>query len=443
MGKGLEMSIIIEFLIYSSAVLVPMALPLAVLLSSIMVMGTLGENVELTAMKSAGISLVKIMKPLIYTIIGVSIFAFLFSNYVWPVAYLKQRALLFDLSDKKPAFQLKDNVFYSGIEDFRIRVKSVNNKTNELTDVLIYDHTDKKAPGNRKVIRAKSGNMESINGGKMLVLTLFNGNSYEESDNRKDQKYSLTRNTFTTQILRFDMSSFDLTRSDDDFFKGSYQMYSLRQLNHIHDSLSNRRIARKANFDRNIKSEFFMFRDSTDVAFSDEQIKASRNKYAVFDSLPYKDQKQILEIAINNSRNQKGRAEQTIQELNTRKQYINLHKIEWHRKFTLAFACLVLFFIGAPLGAITKKGGLGLPFVSSVILFLVFHIISTTGEKMAKQGVMEPFFGMWLSSLVLLPLGIFLTYKALSDSSLLDFQSYTNSIKRLFGLLKKKKIDTN
>jgi lipopolysaccharide export system permease protein len=423
-GKGLEWYVIAELLIYASAHLVPMALPLAILLASIMTFGNLAERYELVAMKSAGLSLPNIMKWLIIVTVLTSFGAFYFSNNVLPVANLKFGALLYDITQQKPGIDLKEGIFYNGIEGFSIRVKKKEKGGEILKDIMIYDHTQKS--GNTKVILAEKGRMTVTPDKRFMILELENGYSYDDykADNRSNEM-PLLRSKFKKQIVRFDLSQFKLTRSDEGMFKDHYGMLNLSQLNDAVVDLYVEQMNSKENIQKIIKGNSNYQRYNTDTLYKQSYtIRPQFDTIVYFEQYPKNEKLTIVEGALNAARTSKLYIENLENDLENRIKFINRHNIEWHRKFTLSIACIVLFFIGAPLGAIIRKGGLGMPVVVSVVFFLIFHIISITGEKSAREGVISAFWGMWMASFILLPLGIFLTYKASNDSTLFDIQAY-------------------
>ncbi len=423
MGKGLEYAVIAELLMYASANLVSLALPLAVLLSSIMTFGNLAEHYELVAMKSSGLSLLRIMRPLIVFIVGLSLGAFYFNNVIAPWANLKFKSLLWDVTHAKPSLELKEGVFYNGIDGYSIRVGEKVKDSNELKDVLIYQH-DKTNPGNKRTIRAKQGEMDKTGDGRSMTLVLFDGVSYDEMGRELEKDHPHIMSTFQKDEIRIDLSGFDMQRTDEDLWKNHMKMMSMKQLRGSIDSLEAQRTERQVEFVNYFERtlSYAQEGDSTGYNSADELI---------FANLDPKYKRNTLNVALNMTRNAKNYLERTISEMDNRREYINKHEVEWHRKLTLSFACLVLFFIGAPLGAIIKKGGLGLPVVFSVLFFLVFHITSISGEKMVDSGVLSPLGGMWLSSMILSPIAIFLTYKAAKDAALFDRDTYTRFIDRL------------
>jgi len=429
-GKGLEWYIIAELLFYASSTFVPLALPLAILLSSLMTFGSLGEYYELVAMKSAGISLRSIMRSLIILSIVISGFAFYFSNNILPVANLKFKSLLYDVRKKKLAVNIKEGIFYNDLEDYVIRVARKGKDGNTIYDVLIYNHTAQK--GNIDVTVADSGLMQSTPDGKYLLFTLYNGYNYQDKVDSKNARIDnpFQRTYFNTQVRKFDLSAFELNRTNEELFKNNYQMLTIRQLNYYIDSLgkslNGRREHLSKNFDKNYKLITLLDSSWQSSPVSDSLMEAGLiEKYE-------KDQRaKIVSSALSSARNIKKSLEYHVQSLKSSEEYFLKHKIVWHRKFTLSFACLILFFIGAPLGAIIRKGGLGLPAVMSVFLFILYHIISMIGEKSALTGAMSVPAGMWLSSFILLPMGIFLTFKATTDSPLMDLEVWNKVFNRV------------
>lgn len=431
-GKGLEWYIVSELLFYTSASMVPLALPLAMLLSSLMTFGNLGENYELVAFRSAGISLQRIMKPLIIFVAFVSIGAFLFSNYMLPVFNLKMQSLLYDIRHQKPAINIQPGVFYNEIEGYTIKVKSkkTTKEGEKLESVMIYDHTERN--GNRKVIVAREGLMSTTSDETYLIIELTDGYSYDEQMDKRNQPkvYGLLRNSFDKDIIRMDISQFQLNRTDEELFKTHYEMLNLKQLNTAIDTFRLENEHRKEDLYESMVNNYSIFRDT--IAGNNELISS---QFSLYDYLKKQDNRKIKRIftnASNITRGLKNRVNTTRLEVENREETIRKHFVEWHKKLTLSFACMVLFFIGAPLGAIIRKGGLGMPVVISVLFFLVFHVLSITGEKLSEEAVVAPVFGMWMASLVLLPIGIFITYKATTDSTILEINTYGNIFKKLF-----------
>ena len=428
-GKGLEWHVVARLLMYASVTLVPMALPLAILLSSIMTLGNFGERYELVACKSAGISLRKVMTPLVGAAILISFSAFLFSNNILPFANLKMRSLLYDVTNQRPALNIREGVFYSGIDGYVIRVGKKESDGQTIKDVMIYDHTN--GAGNTKLTTAVSGKMVMSEDERELIVTLNNGNSYEEVSRNRYTKNDmpLIRSHFEKYVIRFDLSSFRMSRTDEGLFRNNYQMQNLSQLNRSTDTLAKEIRKRKEDTRQRFEPFFSGRRKTTSASIpAPDTIKISDY---------YNNEKRIMTIstALYSARNIKAIINDQMIDMDVKERSMNRYLIEWHRKFTLSFACLILFFIGAPLGAIVRKGGIGLPVIFSVFLFLIYYIISITGEKFAREGVIEPWQGMWLSSVMLLPVGIFLTNKAITDSSLFDISIY---FQRINNFLRKK-----
>ena len=409
-----------------------MALPLAILLSSIMTLGNFGERYELVACKSAGISLRKVMMPLVGTAMFISFCAFLFSNYVLPYANLKMRSLLYDVTNQRPALNIREGVFYSGIDGYVIRVGKKGSDGQTIKDIMIYDHSS--GAGNTKLTTAVSGKMLMSDDERELIVTLNNGNTYEEVSRNRHKKNNipLMRSHFEKYVIRFDLSSFRMSRTDEGLFRNNYQMQNLAQLNRSTDTLAIE-IQKRKEETRQRLVPFFSGRRKTSAAFihAPDTMKIS-------DYLKNEKRSLTVSTALYSARNVKAILNDQVIDTEVKDRSMNRYFIEWHRKFTLSFACLILFFIGAPLGAIVRRGGIGLPVILAVLLFLIYYIISITGEKFAREGVIGVWQGMWLSSALLLPVGIFLTYKATTDSSLFDISIYLQRIGSL--LLRKKNI---
>ena len=406
-GKGLDIGQVSELMIYSIARFVPLALPIAVLISSVMVLGKLGENYELAALQSSGISLISIMKPIFILIVLISISSFLFSNYVMPIANFKGGSLLYDIKKKKPAINIKEGIFYNDIDGFSIKIGSKDDGI--LNNILIYDH--KENLGNKKVISAKSGKMKITDDEKFMELYLYDGNSYIEIENNNKKKKSINRKiSFQKDLIRFDLSSFNMKNSEM-LYKGHYAMLNNTQLSYSIDSLNNKLID-KENLIKVRVTENYKY-DKT-------------NKVDSVISLDKLNNKRINETAINKLRILKSVSKSNSDDLNYKKTIIAKHKIEWHRKISLAFACVIMFLIGAPLGSIIRKGGFSVPLLISILLFVVYYVISITGEKTAKDLSASPLEGMWISNFVFIPLSLILISLALRNSRIPKFKDLTS-----------------
>ena len=406
-GKGLDIGQVSELMIYSIARFVPLALPIAVLISSVMVLGKLGENYELAALQSSGISLISIMKPIFMLIVLISILSFLFSNYVMPIANFKGGSLLYDIKKKKPAINIKEGIFYNDIDGFSIKIGSKDDGI--LNNILIYDH--KENLGNKKVISAKSGKMKITDDEKYMELYLYDGNSYIEIENNNKKKKSINRKiSFQKDLIRFDLSSFNMKNSEM-LYKGHYAMLNNTQLSYSIDSLNNKLID-KENLIKVRVTENYKY-DKT-------------NKVDSAISLDKLNNKRINETAINKLRILKSVSKSNSDDLNYKKTIIAKHKIEWHRKISLAFACVIMFLIGAPLGSIIRKGGFSVPLLISILLFVIYYVISITGEKTAKDLSASPLEGMWISNFVFIPISLILISLALRNSRIPKFKDLTS-----------------
>lgn len=440
-GKGLDMDVILELLSYTSASLVPMALPLAVLLSSIMTFGNLAEHNELLAFKTAGIPLQTIMRPIIVFSVLATIGAFLFSNYMLPYANLRMRSLLFDISRQNPELQIKTGVFDNTIENYSIRIESRDPKTNMLKNIRIYDHTNRQ--GNTTVILADSGYMQMTSDERNLIVNLYNGYTYiemqKERKGRRDKTYPARRDKFEEQQMIIELSGFGLQRTDQSLFKSSFHMMNLKQLKFAQDSIINQIVFNQDNLNLILqKGSYSTFTDHMKSPRETDSLQAGGsiiklNFDSVFQSYSIDDRIYFIEealIQVGNNLNQISISAQTIDNYVRR---LRRYQIEYHRKFTLSIACLFFFFIGAPLGAIIRKGGLGMPVVISVFFFILYYVVSLMGEKFARESVVLPSVGMWISTYLLIPVSFFLTYKAATDSTAMQIETYLKFFKRIFG----------
>jgi lipopolysaccharide export system permease protein len=429
-GKGFEWYTILELMYYASAANVSMALPLSVLLSSIMTFGTLGENYELVAIKSAGISLQKAMRPLLVVILMLTVASFFFANYMLPKANLKFGSLLYDIRNKKLSFLIKPGVFNNDIPGYAIRVDS-KEEDGTLHNIMIYDHRENN--GIPKVILAREGKMNKTADGKFLVLNLKNGVQYEEQAAKNgmyNPRQIFTRNRFKETAPRFDMSSFDGSTTDPNAFGNSTPMLNLKGIVKKRDSLTKQLDTMKMHTVANLNSNFKQF----NVAKGYTRVKAVPK---VIDDVILKDiPNGSRKMALENANSTVANIMQHVPNWGPRQTDLTgeiiFATVEYQRKFTLAASCILLFFIGAPLGAIIRKGGMGLPVVVAICFFLVYHIITTVAEKSAREGNLNPIFGMWIAVIVLSPLAAFLTYKATVDSALFDVDYYKQLILKLF-----------
>ncbi len=430
-GKGLSIFVIFEFLGWGSATILPLAMPLATLLSSIMTLGAMGEHNELLAMKAAGISLRRILTPLIFVAFGISISAFFVSNELIPVAYRKIYTLLYDINKTKEEIKIPTGTFYNGIEGYTLRIESRNNRTDMMYDVMVYNHTKKN--GNNSVALADSGLIRSTEDKKALIFTLFDGVSYEENNKfaYKDTTYSLQEVNFNVQDLIIPLENYSFEKSEDDSkYQSNVMSKDLKTLNHDLDSITTifTTITKRQrdNVYRQTSLEHHLQLDSS------SNITGYKNLEAADSTLVWNGV--ISEISGVNSaigaiKTAISRIESYRGEKNHHAYTIRRTSLESYRKFSLSLACFVLFFIGAPLGAIIRKGGLGMPVIVSAIFFVLYYIIDIIGKKLATDGVVNSPLGAFISTAVLSPIGIFLTWKAVRDSALFNIDTYLRYIK--------------
>ncbi len=424
-GKGLSWLTIGQLMFFFSASIIPLALPLSILLSSIMTFGNLGETYELVAAKAAGISIWRIFKPMFFIMIGLSLFAFFTSNILIPKANLKKSALLYDIKQQKPTVLISDGVFYNGIEGIIMRVGHKDKKTQELYDIVIYDN--RQSGGHSVVIVAERGKITMSGDHRYMFFTLYNGARYEEMDKQQgyDKSFPHSTLTFSEEQIIFDMYAFNLNRTDENLFKDNYQMLNVVQLKHAIDSLDNNIVLKGNNLEKNL-DQYFHLNDTIYKKFKSKTIKIKGNDLTT--EIKNMSAQPFVTSAINFARSAKGYVDFSVNDINDTEKLVVRHEIEWHRKFTLSVACFVMFFIGAPFGTIIRKGGFGMPVVISVLLYIVFHILTITGEKMAKTESSTPASGMWLAIFVLIPVGFFLTYQAANDSGLFDKSAWVKLV---------------
>ena len=435
-GKGLEMRIIGEFLIYTLAMLMPMALPLSMLLASIMTFGDMGENNELLAMKAAGISLFRIMKPVIIVSILLSFGAFQFSNRVIPVAYKKLMALMYSIRQTRPEIVVKEGVFSNDIDNFSIKVGRKTKDGSMLYDIMIYDHQHD--VGNETVTVADSGTMKITTDKRYMILNLYSGETHAEmqSTNREAAGYPTRMDKFKNQTIYSKLQGMELERKDESIFRNRNRALNNRQLEYYSDSIAKQ--VEMTNTEQSLTLNYLQPITMTLNSMAHKDMAKPPvirlHKYVDIDSVMRGNivpvRSQILAAALANARNNVYHLKQA-DELNVANvRMLNSFDTEWHKKYTYSIACLIFFFIGAPLGAIIRKGGLGMPLVVSVVLFIFYWILSTTGEKYVKEATSGIWFGVWFSTLIFLPAGIFLTYKAVTDSTVLNIDSYREFFKK-------------
>ena len=425
-GKGLGVGLIFEFIGYQSTALVPLALPLAVLLSSLMTFGNLGESYELVAVKAAGISLLRFMRPLFVVCFFISGLALLFSNYIMPVAALKTRTLLTDIVYAKPSFDIKEGVFYDKIPGFTIKIGKKEANDSIIRDIIIYEQKDILQDN---FIVAADGVMRIADNKKDLEFILKNGWRYEERGNA-GLNSEFIRLGFKEYRKSFDLSTFGLQqRTDDSVNRNNARMLSMRQLNVAIDSIAKV----NAKISDRVKSDVFSAMPFT--ANFDSNWKAGKAplKKKSFTALIPDSMKNTVEQRVNGRIASMQTSNEVALALYKEQGSTLRHfQIEWHKKLVLSLSCVVLFLIGAPLGSIIRKGGLGTPMILAIGFFMLFYFSSTSGEKFAKEGSWSMWTGMWFSFFILIPIGVFLTYKAMNDSQVFNKDFYT----RLWGRMR-------
>ncbi|MEY2923764.1 MAG: hypothetical protein RLZZ337_304 [Bacteroidota bacterium] len=469
-GKGLEISIILEFIFYFAIHLIPLALPLAILLSSIMVFGNMAERYELVAIKSAGVSLLRAMIPVFIISIGLAITAFYTANNLIPKANLSWGALLYDVTQKKPAMNIVDNVFFKDIDGYAIRVGKKHDDNQTIEDIIIYVD-DRRHVGNNNILVAKKGKMTIDDDKQYMTLFLEDGKRYQEMVD--DPKYNRTMPhnimQFKTYNLTIDLSELQLNRTDKERFSEDHRMLNIDELDVRIDSLDRYIAKKKGRLMRYIEPYFYSRVDTINIsdtavykrfnhllALKDQQNKPPqtdtastknvKSPLAIFkkeereiiskeaSEFAKLEKEKVIDRAVQNANNVKRISFNNIDDTDNQFELRSKYLVEWHRKYTLAVSCILLFFIGAPLGAIIKKGGFGMPLVVSLLLFIVYYVLNVFGEKLVKEGQINSIAGMWLSTFILFPLAIFLTYKASTDSKLFDADFYN----RLLRFFKKK-----
>lgn len=433
-GKGLDLSVILELMVYASVNMVSLGLPLATLLAAIMTMGNLGENYELLAMKSTGMSLPRILKPLMILMFFVSIGSFFVANNLVPFANKQMTALLFDIRQQKQTLEFQDGLFFNGIDNMSIRVGRQDSESGLLNNVLIYDN--RKPSYAMTTTIADSGYIKLSDDKKFLLVTLYNGESFDHTRGRTwFTESKLRRSYFEEQNAVISLAGYDFERSDADAFSNNSQGKNIAELERGIDSLNTRMDALMATSYQPFMEDLFI-NDRALIVDSLKKIKKRTNTLPVhfedsIDALSLRERQRVWASALSRANRTKStfswEEDQAKETLNQLYRY----KVEWHRKLSLPVSIMIFFLIGAALGAIIRKGGLGMPIVVSVLFFVVYYIISMTGEKLAKEGSWSSFSGMWLSTFILSPLAVFLTYKATNDSNLFNAEMYIGFFKKI------------
>jgi len=448
-GKGIDILIILELLFYVSASLIPLALPLAILLSSIMTIGNIAENNELNALKSAGMSLFQILRPLTFIVVLITVATFYFANYVIPIANLKWHSLIFDIQNTKISALITPGVYSKGIEGYAIKVDS--GKDSYFEGIIIHDHTQQKE---LKTIRAQKGNLYKSVNGKHLFFELKNGSIMEELEiespvfmpggkiqpNSRNSRPS-RRATFTKATYKMDLTGFDLNRSDEKTFADKHEMLNVFQISHAVDSVNLKRNEVMRTFLLNVKNEhaFFNNKNTTISTYNTTGIKSPKApaKAIVFNKLSPLEKQKAISMAQSKLRRKKQSLQNQGEFFLAMEKDLDSYWIEFHRKFALTYAILVLFFIGAPLGAIVKRGGFGAPVVIAALLFMIYFVLISIGENLAKTDVVSPFVGMWFAGIVLTPVAVLFTWAASNDIDLIEKLSFWSRIKGIKKVISK------
>ena len=433
-GKGMTFWVLTKFFTYSFITFVPVAMPLAVLLSSIMTFGNLAENYELAAMKSSGLSLFKIIRPIFLFIIFLAGMTFVFNNWVLPNITLKSARLLWDIRQAKPTLSIKEGVYYNQLKGFSIKTAKKNKDGKTLYNLSIYDHHE--GIGNNVQLYADSGYMAPSADTNYLMIRLNDGVRYADAIKEDDQKNTrpLTQLFFKQLNVNVDMSDFKMKNTEEELFKGHHEMMNIWQIDReIDTSIIN--IGLKYRYLKKQFDNYFFTRTYHNVSLNKPHLDLKK----FYGSLNKDDFRRCVENSQNLVRNSSGFIDSVNEELKGLHYRKTDYELGWHKKINISFACIVLFFVGASLGAIIRKGGMGLPVVVAVVFFLLYYIVNIIYERMVDEGIYSVVFGAWFPLCLFLPLGIFLTYKAAKDSAIFDIGVYIEPIKKLFKRFKKSK----
>lgn len=435
-GKGLEMTVLAQFFFYSALSLVPVSLPLAILLAALITFGNFGERFELLAMKAAGISLLKIMRPLIVFICFIVCISFYFQNVIGPQAQTKLMTLLLSMKQKSPELDIPEGAFYDEIDGYNLYVKHKNRKTGILYDVLIYNF--EKGFENAQIIKADSGKLEMTADKKHLYLHLYSGEQFEnlKAQNMNQTNVPYRREAFREKHAIIEFNS-DFNMVDASIMSSQSSSKDLKMLQAGIDSMAVLNDSVGRSYYKEAMAVTYKFAanlNKEDTLKIKKAYVGAYNADSLFSASTLIQKQKIISDAVNRAEN--AGSDWSFKSFNIAQTENNLrrHMTAWHEKFTLSFACLIFFFIGAPLGGIIRKGGLGMPVVASVLIFIVYYIINNTGFKMARDGKWIVWMGMWTSTAILAPLGAFLTYKSNNDSVVLNADVYINWLKKIIGI---------
>lgn len=450
MGKGLEFSVILELLFYVSASLLPLALPLAILLSSLIVMGNLGEYNELTALKSSGLSIYRILRPLAIVVVFIAVGTFYFSNYIIPIANFKWHSIIWDIQETKLTAFLKPGSYTQDIDGFSIKISE--GKDNKFQRIVIHDKRD---PSALKTITADSGEFYRSENGDFLFFKLFSGNVIEElskppnfdqkKKKNKGNSYPGRKSNFRTGTYKMNLTGFELNRSQDDLFKNDFEMLNVFQITQTVDSLRANFNELADNFSHTTKTKHPYFQSiqyepvEKEKMVDGKKVIDTLKKENLLDSIAYYTVDEVFssDMVEKTREHFKTQLRTNINSLEGQlkaedRKKINLRKfeIEFHRKFALSFSIIILFFIGAPLGAIVKKGGFGAPVVIAALLFMIYFVLISIGDNMSRENILSPFMGMWGPTFLLAPFAVLLMIRAANDRSVITWSKLTYHFKR-------------
>ncbi|MCS6824361.1 MAG: LptF/LptG family permease [Cytophagaceae bacterium] len=442
-GKDIGFDNFAKILIYFGLSFIPMCLPLGIMMGSLISFGSLGEHNELTAIKSAGISLLRILRPVFFLVVLLTIFSFWFNNYVVPWANLKAFSLLYDIRHKKPSLDIKEGAFYNGLPGYSIKVAKKFKDGKSLKGILIYDHTHGRA--NCDLISADSGTMYSFHNNKWLAIELYNGNRYSEQIDPQSttlfpRKYIKT--SFKKAKICFSLASFEMQRTNEQLFKSHRMMRNIIELKHDIDSISHETDSTLKNMQHYLKTNF-LYSTYTDDHQLSKNIATSLNPDSIsLDSLYKKideaDKTRTFSIALDKARTAKENIEREYKKIEMNRKEERIFQTALYLKFTQPLACIIFFLIGAPLGAIIKKGGLGVPMIISVFFFILYYVLTMMGEKWTREFVTPAYFGMTYANVILILIGLFFLKQAKNDSRILDKDLYYIFIQRVKNYLYKK-----
>lgn len=419
--------VLTQFFSYTFLTFIPVALPLAILLSAIMTFGSLAENYELAAMKSSGLSLFKIIRPIFAFVVVLAGFIFLFNNFALPYLMLKSSRLLWDIRQAKPSLSIKEGIFYNQLEGYSIKVGKKSPDGQTLYNLSIYDHSA--GLGNNVQMYADSGFMKTSKDTSYLQMQLNDGTRYEDINTDEVHKRTrpLMQLLYKELTVNIDMSDFKMKNTADDLFKNHHEMMDVWRIDSQLDT-----------FDFEINKKYKNLQNQFANYFIPRTMKAISSNYHhqtvrdLYLSLTKEETQRCIENAQNLVRSSSGYIDSINDEVKGKKSEKIEWTVGWHKKINVSFACIVLFFVGASLGAIIRKGGMGLPVVVAVLFFLLYYVVSIVFEDLVYEGVYIPAFGTWFPLMIFLPLGIFLTYKAAKDSALFDLSVYVAPLKKLF-----------